>query len=606
MSILSKKAFMKIMFGKKTTYPDVVFDAAYKSTYGGGEGVTSRTWNHTVGIGDNRAIIVFITTRSSPYPTAFSASINGIPMDLLDTYNNTIINMVFIAKNPPVGANTVVVSWTNAVHAIGSSVSFFNVDQEKQIGAVIKSSNIGTSPIATIPSRRGNMIVDILTYGTAGTLQVCTPSTSQLKEWEHNDYWNLYSTGSIKNATDFSDMSWTISGDMSWTHIAISVQKKNSLDPPWLEIPLDLLMPSPIDPANKIAAFINQYSGVKIRFPSGVTFSLENMVSLSGMHNVTVDFNNCIFIYPNATPLKAAVMISDVTDCNFLNLIVDGNRANNVGTNTFGIILQRNTNVNYRNIIVHDSTSHGISIDSTLQVNVNFYDLIVYDCIPWDESSEIYTEASIGSTVSFFNTTVYRTEMIGNQVFYLNSFGETTINGLNVYDIDGWVFDIRRGTINISNVIANHCGGGVACSGIDAYVVIDNYILTNMEGRPGVEGIVYVIACAGFTLSNLSSEWMLSGNHSYGIRIDRSGAAGTLNNVSMNNINLRNYSWMGFYLDNLDESCYFENIELSASLPDGIVVYCSNLVTAQQFFTNIVASEPNGGNTDPNGMLVIT
>ena len=152
--------------------------------------VTSLSWSHTVGTGNNRLLAVTFAGEDVTLGdmTITSVTYNGVAMTLAPgtssrgTQNPYIKTDIYYLMNPPTGAHTVVISLTGTcTSAIGGAVSLFNVRQMQPDG--FKYANAGSATISTSVeiATAKSWIVDVLGCSVSGALT--TTGTGMLERW---------------------------------------------------------------------------------------------------------------------------------------------------------------------------------------------------------------------------------------------------------------------------------------------------------------------------------------------------------------------------------------------------------------------------------------
>jgi hypothetical protein len=163
----------------------VAFDAVGPSSAGTNSVGSPLTWTHTAS-GSNRAVIVGISQNNNVYVAGeVTVTYGGTAMTFLGERPTddqpSGAAQLFGLVNPPTGAQTVSAQHSTGTYGfIGGSISFTGVDQTTPFGTAVTAAgdNSGgsTPPTASVSSASGNMVVDVVVYGSAlsgatGTLQ---------------------------------------------------------------------------------------------------------------------------------------------------------------------------------------------------------------------------------------------------------------------------------------------------------------------------------------------------------------------------------------------------------------------------------------------------
>ncbi len=201
-----------------------------------GAPVTSITVPLTVGAAANRILIVGVSiNRQGNNTVAVSTVTDGVAaLTSLGSENDgTGIRRVemFYLLNPPSGANSVVVSFSNVnganVGAVVGAASFTNVNQTTPLGTFAAAAGVaGVNPTVAVVSGPGQMVIDTLAITANRT---ATAGAGQTARWAQNDGntntgTDVYGLGSTEAGAASVTMSETISGGGStWALGAVSI-----------------------------------------------------------------------------------------------------------------------------------------------------------------------------------------------------------------------------------------------------------------------------------------------------------------------------------------------------------------------------------------------
>ena len=231
----------------QTTFGDsaVAFDAASSGTSTGNV-ATTVTFPHTIGNGNNRLLVVAISTRPN---AASNVKYGGAAMDSLGAFVNFSASPqlrveFFYLLNPPTG--TANVTYNVTAGSVAGSVSFSGVYQPIPFGS--SAGVLGTSPGCTgstltvcgapqpsvaLLNGPNDMILDALSISVGTGTSTADAGSGQTKQWDIRQGGptiKLRGTGSTKPATDgFTTMSWTLSasggdGNPQWVLGAVPIQ----------------------------------------------------------------------------------------------------------------------------------------------------------------------------------------------------------------------------------------------------------------------------------------------------------------------------------------------------------------------------------------------
>jgi uncharacterized repeat protein (TIGR01451 family) len=193
---------------------------------------TTVTLNHTTGSGDNRLMLVGISTRSR-YITvpaageeASTVSYGGNDLIFLGTEQNNsdAVTYLFMLPDPPSGTAQLSVDFTAALGnnnaAVVGITTYSNVDLTNPVGSYFSSPGSDANPTLTITSTKTNQIVfNVLATTDANT--TVTPNSGQTQRWLQSTanrptgggYTRLGSaTSTTFNYTLSSSQRWSLSG----------------------------------------------------------------------------------------------------------------------------------------------------------------------------------------------------------------------------------------------------------------------------------------------------------------------------------------------------------------------------------------------------------
>jgi hypothetical protein len=193
------------------------------------------TWSHTVGSGNNPALVVGISTEVDdvaglPGDRVSGVTYGGVAMTRIagtssrDTANRVGVEM-FILVNPPTGtANVEATILPSVNYVVGGSASFFNVNQTTPTRAVSIASSTTGSPTTTFTTVVGDIVIDTVATLPSGFL---APGAGQTQRWDGQSFFSEsfdVGAGSTEPAgTTSTTMNWT-SNSQNWAISAVSLQ----------------------------------------------------------------------------------------------------------------------------------------------------------------------------------------------------------------------------------------------------------------------------------------------------------------------------------------------------------------------------------------------
>jgi hypothetical protein len=199
--------------------------------------VTQLSWNHTVGSGINRVLIVGVSTDNETSPVVgnrvLSVTYGGVALTRLGTSGTPLPDSkvaveMFILIAPPTGTAQVVVMFSAAGinNAVGGAVSFTGVCQCIAAGNFVGAANTTGSPTLTIPSAPGEVVIDTVATNVAAGFLV--PGANQTEQWNGAQaFFSAYEIGAGSTragAAPNVQMSWTQSAAQPWAMGAVSLK----------------------------------------------------------------------------------------------------------------------------------------------------------------------------------------------------------------------------------------------------------------------------------------------------------------------------------------------------------------------------------------------
>ena len=150
---------------------------------------TSLAWSHTIGVGNNRILVVGVTIRPSYYVTGVTYggfSLTKLADVSLDTYAR---GEMWFLVNPPTGTNDVSISVSGDTPIIGGATSWNGVNQASPFGTVFNNTGSGSfcplipssCPTVTVSSASGEVVIDVLSIDENNV--VVTEGAGQTLRW---------------------------------------------------------------------------------------------------------------------------------------------------------------------------------------------------------------------------------------------------------------------------------------------------------------------------------------------------------------------------------------------------------------------------------------
>ena len=143
---------------------DVEIDAISSGTTGPTQ--SGWSWTHTTGTGNNRLLIVGIST-GEPVGSVSGVTYGGTPMTFLrrDLRTEEISSELWYLVNPASGTNVTIqvsISVDELVSNVFGAVTFNNVDQTTPVSGHVGTTGTGSTKSVTVTSAAGHMVMDNL------------------------------------------------------------------------------------------------------------------------------------------------------------------------------------------------------------------------------------------------------------------------------------------------------------------------------------------------------------------------------------------------------------------------------------------------------------
>lgn len=183
--------------------------------------ISSMTWNHTVGAGNDRLLVVSFVADQSGAKNISSVTYNSVPLTRFGfvTSGAVWVEMWYLI-NPPTGTfqTRIVFSKTTPVAA---AMSFTGVRQTDPFGAAATNNATSASPSVAVASAPGELVVDALMVDQVSGLTV-TAGGAQTQLWARTG--NSRGAGSTQDGGDAVTMSWKLSTSRAWGLVAGSMK----------------------------------------------------------------------------------------------------------------------------------------------------------------------------------------------------------------------------------------------------------------------------------------------------------------------------------------------------------------------------------------------
>ena len=194
------------------------FDTSTSQVQSAGSSATS-TWNHTVGTGNNRLLIVDVAVENAT--TVSSVTYGGQPLTLLSGLTNTVRAEMWYMINPPSGTAAIVVTTSTTIRFMNSAASYSGVHQTVPFGTPVTATGSGNSASATVSSAVGEIVHDVVSQ--QGGYQTPTVGANQIQRHGATSG-SGGGFGSREAGAASVQMSWTWGSARAFAQIAVAIK----------------------------------------------------------------------------------------------------------------------------------------------------------------------------------------------------------------------------------------------------------------------------------------------------------------------------------------------------------------------------------------------
>ncbi len=198
-----------------------------------GKEVTSLSWDHTVGAGSNRILVVGVSWRSNTN-SLNSITFGGTALELIDNKDDADVGRVAMYKllAPAVCQATVQLSFSANVKVIAGAISFSGVDQSSPHGSFTAADGGDDTPTITVSSAADELVLD--TFQAAGNASSASAGAGQTQYWYGRTQGGaneISGGGSTEPGASSVTMSWSLAGNANWSIGAISLRPASGVSP---------------------------------------------------------------------------------------------------------------------------------------------------------------------------------------------------------------------------------------------------------------------------------------------------------------------------------------------------------------------------------------
>lgn len=177
------------------------------------------TWNHTVGTGDDRFLVVGISTAGGSSASPTSVTFDGVSMTKVreDPFGTTLASSVWVLENPNSGTKVISVAFNDTLqNCFGGAISYTGVNQSTTVDSATGTNGTATGAIAfNVTTVADNCWVfgHVATEAVSG-LVVNTPTLTS--RWTTNHLSTTATNGQDNNAPKTPagavSVGWTLAG----------------------------------------------------------------------------------------------------------------------------------------------------------------------------------------------------------------------------------------------------------------------------------------------------------------------------------------------------------------------------------------------------------
>jgi hypothetical protein len=242
--IVDLTVLMLVQFQTVHASTPIAFDSSYASNCVYPSTCSTLTWQHTVGAGSNRILIVALSHLGDDL-TATSVTFGATALTFLGVQGFFNLHVeLWSLLNPPSGTSRITANYgVGEDELVGGSVSYFNVAGTRApIGA---NGSSGTSLSVTVASNPNDLVVDSLCLCVGGVdpepVSPSAPQTAWFDSGTISDgYWDFVGAGTDKPASSPTTMTWGWSTSAASASSALIAVPLISASTPIPEYPIGL------------------------------------------------------------------------------------------------------------------------------------------------------------------------------------------------------------------------------------------------------------------------------------------------------------------------------------------------------------------------------
>jgi len=202
----------------------ITFDASAVAN----SNTTEMTWQHTVGPGLDRAMVVGVSIFSANKSVS-GITYAGAPFTFVGAQDggsgaNNRRMEIWVLTAPAVGTNDVVLTMTGGSKQVAGSASYFGVDQLSPTSAFTSAQGSSSAASVAVASAADRMVVDcISTKGRAVSLTAGAGQTELWNDVTRTNGGNAMGAGSHTAGSGTTTMTWSLGKSEYWVIGATSL-----------------------------------------------------------------------------------------------------------------------------------------------------------------------------------------------------------------------------------------------------------------------------------------------------------------------------------------------------------------------------------------------
>ena len=408
----------------KDSVSTVTYDAESSTT---SSGSSSLSWSHTVGNGNNRLLVVTISTSrggsASVPPTISSITYNNIAMTLgpnnayTSTTNPQVRSYIYYLVNPPSGSHTIQVSLSGtsgSTYAVGGAVSYSNVNQSSPMQTQNTSQNYGSTQSVSVSTTSVGQAVYASIGSYSGSSYTLTANSGPNSRWSQTSH-NYKGQGEdqINPSVGSIPSSWQ-TGATNVGYVCLAVVINPAATVAVGKIDVNILIRDASGTVRQTLASGVALSGVLTTSPStlSATYNFAAYTVASQTDYLEIDY----YVSASTTDSTNAYLMIDNSGLSVLqqtsisNVLVPAQY-------TCEASLSGNSNLNNWNSIMWE-----IDADSTVANSAAVFQLYNYASSQYPSSGNGYFTATLGTSITSNSQTV-----TVNPTQFRDSIGDWTV-----------------------------------------------------------------------------------------------------------------------------------------------------------------------------------